>query len=312
MATPSVFKTHKRTHTRNCIEPALPWPPGFTRELKKTPPHIVDAWQCYCDGDNPAENTLTSFYAPLVVFTARLLKSRRPQFFIDSVEELVSDGFIGLLKAIRDQRTRNGLDFRRRASLYIRHNMFNGAATRHHGGPKHVRQGGIWEEARATLTRQLGRVPVKEELSEYLRGKIDNQSIQIEFRAGVQLMTDLSPDDQHQTLCFHDAHAAGPVDLLLAREVTKLAKKTLRGIDRKIFDLTLDGMSTRKIADKLGIAETTARDRMNGVLWEARCRAQLAEYLECEPATMPEKKQMPSGRLRFPPIASAGPARRVG
>jgi hypothetical protein len=73
-------------------------------------------------------NTLTSHYAPLVTFTARLLKSRRPQFFIDSVEELVSDGLIGLLKAIRDQRSRNGLDFRRRASLYIRHNIFNGAA----------------------------------------------------------------------------------------------------------------------------------------------------------------------------------------
>src|SRR4051794_23281271 len=73
----------------------------FTRPL---PPlnETRHLWDEFCaTGSVPAFQVLMERFAPLVSYNATRLKQRSPDFFVEDLDDLISDGMIGLAKCIR-------------------------------------------------------------------------------------------------------------------------------------------------------------------------------------------------------------------
>jgi hypothetical protein len=80
---------------------------------------------------------------------------------------------------------------------------------------------------------------------------------------------------------------------IMDREVIRLALKGLTGQDREMLKLAIEGEGPTAIGKRFGLTRKVAAKRINGLLWEARCRADLAEYLGVEPE--PAVKRHPHG-----------------
>jgi DNA-directed RNA polymerase specialized sigma24 family protein len=85
-------------------------------------------------------------------------------------------------------------------------------------------------------------------------------------------------------------------------EAMKLAMKGMQAQDRKLFKLVMKGVDQAEIARRLGVSRQRIGQRLNGVLWELRSRADLAEYLGVKPESPPagmNRQNLPSP-AKFP------------
>jgi hypothetical protein len=69
------------------------------------------------------------------------------------------------------------------------------------------------------------------------------------------------------------------------------------------------GAGTREIARKLAVNLQTLHARLNGLLWELRCRADLAEHAAVVPEPAPRRT---ANKKNLLPLSSLGPAKRAG
>jgi DNA-directed RNA polymerase specialized sigma subunit len=272
-------------------------------------PQVADAWRRFkLHDDQAAFQFLCQHYLYLVTIRCAVIMRRRPELFPD-FGEMVSDGTIGLIESIRyfelPANMQSDWFFRspfalRRITRYI----FTSPRCRRWPGLKRNQRQTIIEEARGRLVQKLGRVPTPPELAESLHGIINNAEIHVGHHPTMEHFgCDKETGKQVRQIAGQTPDVDEP---MLSREVVALALKGLKGKDRLILKRLIAGARQFKIAKELGLSFTAATRRMNGVLWEGRCRADLAEYLgveRCE--VMPAKIH---GGACLPLISKAPPA----
>jgi RNA polymerase sigma factor (sigma-70 family) len=283
-----------RKSAKNSARPAL-----FRGEFPPPPsPELDDLWRRHLNHRDPAaEADLVKLFAPLAWMVAIIMKRRRPLLCTDDVDELASDGLLGLLHALRACTSRE--TFYRYANKAIRGRIFREQVFRRGFTLRAHREKGILTAARGQLVEEHGRVPTPQEMADRVAGIIDNPNIQIGDRPQATTLnfSELRSADNHHDASarprtFADDRAESPDAALLrreagqaSRETMKLALKGLSGTDRKIFKLLLQGVIPAEVARRMNLSRERIRQRMNGVLWEVRQRADLAERVGAEPAT---------------------------
>jgi DNA-directed RNA polymerase specialized sigma subunit len=239
-----------------------------------------EMWRRYRhDGDASAFGPLIESLLPIITHIASDQKRFNRLYRFDPVDELIADGYRGLVLLAKrtDDETLRQFIFQMR--LTAREEMRRGVCMRHFGGEQAFRRDCVIQEQRGRLTQQLGREPNRAELIESLRPLLTNPQIQIgelPERLSLETGADARAGAEDATATIDD-----PTQRMIDAEVIRLAKKSLKGIDRKIFDLCMRGESAREIGRQLNLNGSTAqkRKRINGTLWAIRRNAELAKYL---------------------------------
>jgi RNA polymerase sigma-B factor len=287
-------------------------PRALRRSMPTDTPATAELWRRYlASRDQAAFQALCEHYAPLAFIRASMSKRSRPAFYREPLEDLLSDGLLGLVRAIQTcEYYGSAFEFRCFALGKIRSTIRDEVFTRSRGKRFHDKRN-VVERARAELTREHGRSPTRAELVERLSTVFTNPNIQIGEveRGGVGPLGESAGG-------VGDPSASDPADRLLGAEAVRLAMKGLKGEDRKILRLILAGQCAEDIAKVLGLSLSSTRARINGALWECRCRADLAAYLDVEPAQKPTRPPRDNGKKyerawALPAISALGPARRV-
>ena len=105
-----------------------------------------------------------------------------------------------------------------------------------------------------------------------------------------------------------DTSARQPGELAIDAEALRLAFKRLKGEDRKLLRMVLDGAGCVAVSRLLCISQSRASQRINGLLWQLRSSAELAAYLGVEPTPKPVRERC----RHYPSVKRLAPARRVG
>lgn len=284
----------------------------YRRPMGRDDDAVARLWERY-QGSEDAEafGRLMEHYAPLVRIVAVKLKRRTPVLYADPLEELISDGTIGLIFEIH-KRKYSGPWWRNLLIMQLRKWIRRAVLSRRWGGLRNVERLNAIQRARLRLLHRLEKLPTRQELLDELG--IVNPNIQVgEKRRGRPKLDPLrdpqmalASDGAALAMEFHPAHDE-PDAGLLTGELFKLLADGLDEEDRSVLRLALDGKSTAEIGRTLGIPN--AFERVNGVLWQLRCREDLAYYLGVEPWRGEAPRR--TGR-HLQAITAAPPARRIG
>lgn len=284
---------------------ATPWPAIYRRQLGHIdPPEVAEHWQRYqSTGDPAARQSLFEFYAPIVAITTLKLKRRIPSLFSEEPVDLFNDGAIGVLRFLESyvQRDYQPGFFHASCRQIVRTTMMREVLKRVRGiSRRQLKKQNIIAEFRSRYVQDNGRVPEKAEVAAHLSGLFVNPNLAIDLVAEQKPFASCNREEVRD-VC--NSRAAGhAIDIpLLCAETVKLALKGLRGDDRKILKLLLAGHSRQEIEQRLHLKDI--QRRLNGVLWEARSRADLALHLDREPM------QRPATATRPGYVASVVPSR---
>jgi RNA polymerase sigma factor (sigma-70 family) len=294
---------------------------GFTPELVRRmnakpvsyDPAIADAWGRYLADQNQADfQFLIDSYLPVVWYQARHVKRLNPGIFSEPLEDYVSDGVLGLMQAIRRIKAfSHPLTFVIVRNT-IKRSIWNESTARTWAGRKRTESIRTIQKIRSELTAKHGRLPSREELTARLAEKVKNPQIYFYYLdEGVASMvprSQMEKSDGRKLMRDKDHSQPAPDEKVMHEETVKLALKGLGKQDRQILRMVLAGKSGVAIAEALGLTKAVVAKRLNGVLWEARCRADLAEHLGVEPAETPVKDNY----RRFAAVGNMPPARLVG
>jgi len=251
-------------------------------------------------GRRADRDALFEMYAPWVQVLCARLKKRRPDFYRDDLDVMVSDGCLGLLVAI-DKYDGITSSFPSLSADIIIRFVRRGRIVANGGEGRHRRNCQI-AAARGDLVQRLGRVPLADELAERLRDVITNPGIHIHRESLVPLYRkDGSPFD------VADKDEPGALQEIMGSEAMRVALAGLEKKDRQIFKLLLKGVSDVEIARKLGVSRQRIGQRLNGVLWLARSNARLAECLGVEAEQPPKlaKGEYLQSPAKYPPARLA-------
>ena len=277
----------------------------FRRRFTIDTPATESLWRRHFQGDLTADSLLFEHYAPLICIIAGRLNRRCPHLFTEGFDWMLSDGALGLLNAIRLNRVVHA-GFRLLARREIRKSLFREMQTRRWGGRRRAEKLSVMDATRGRLTADLGRLPTPGEMQIELRkllGHVGNFFVHGE----PEIYSHSATADSGAREIDVAGPADSPLDRILDAEAVRLAKKGLSRVDQKILTMLLQGKSRREIAEATKIPYSKIGDRLNGVLWESRCRADLAQYLGVQAARMPKK----ISHGHWPAIESAPPARRA-
>lgn len=267
---------------RRAADPFNRLPPALRGRIRPDTADTVELWRRYqVEGDPAAFRALVEHYLP-IAFIAAWKVQRSTKLFREDLSELVSDAHLGLIRAIRN--TDPYVDHVRQEWLFYtyakmcamtsarREVLGRRWPTRHY-----AKRNGTIEGVRARLVQEHGRLPTPAELSEALRGLVTNPGIQIGDAP------DVGPIIRRHVAAHADPQAREPGELAVDRETIRLAMEGLGALDRKILKLLIDGHAKAEIARRLQLSPRTVSRRCNGVLWEARSRADLARHLGVAP-----------------------------
>jgi DNA-directed RNA polymerase specialized sigma subunit len=287
------------------------------RKLIRTPlrlagPDVTAAIERYSRDGNAADfDRVFAHFAPIALIESIRLKRLHESVFIEPIAEYISDALLGLVKTIQQYNQRHkGFSFgsfcygvKRDVGRQIWHGFYE----RRPAGSK-TRALRTLARIRSDLTRELGRVPTREELAGRLAGKLTNPQIhfaRFSDRSHQVLAPSQEDEEFNQRLeNVADARASDPAKAVLDREAIGVALKGLKGDDRKILRLLLQGLNPSQIAERVGLNRRNVLNRCNGVLWESRCRAELAAYVGVQPDAAPPAKNSHSYFPTFNPTPS--------
>jgi RNA polymerase sigma factor (sigma-70 family) len=325
----TIGRSSRHTDVGALRKPFLPPLSADTEETRQL-------WRRYVrdDADRDALDQLTAHYAPLTYYAAIRLATRGGIFADEVFDDLVSDGCLGLLHAIR--RTKFppvtpewAGTFRRLARRCIVNTITREVVNRQPftGGYSRTLRATVISEQRRSFVQQNGRMPDDVELSAQITSLITNPNfytshsrkhvLQI-FRGikrdpsmlrqpRVRAVSQLEDPAQRRSILDQAAPADADADgqAIVNKEAMRLAMRDLRGIDRTLFRMAIDGDDTKTIAAATGLNVRQVYDRVNGLFWQARCRADLADYLGVRPAEQPQQARNSRDLVS---IRSAGPA----
>jgi DNA-directed RNA polymerase specialized sigma subunit len=281
-------------------------------------PAIAAVWGRYLADRNAADfSTLCDHYTRIVWIEANRIHSQAPHLFGGPVDDSVSDGLLGMIQQIRI--TESFAPFYTFSKLRnaIRRAIWAEALSRSWPGRHHSEKMLTIRRIRAELTRETGRVPDRDEIIVRLSRQVANPNIYIPAidDAG-RVISNPSQwggltakgELENAMKKIADERSANPIDAILGGESVRLAMKRMKGVDRIIFRMLLAGHDQFEIAEKMKLSRGTIHNRLNGLLWTARCNAELAAYLGVEPDAAPPQRKADSHWPTF----RAEPARKVG
>jgi transposase-like protein len=278
----SRLSTHKR---RSDSTPILA-PAAFRRRVPRDTAETVEHWQRQACGDANAFNALVVHYLPLTRIHAAALKRRKPELYTDSVDELASDACLGLMEAIRAYRNAHPAGFWQFAFRPIRKAIRTAVYQRRFRGRQNAERFNVVARLRAAFVQRNGRLPSLDEMTAELAGVLPNPAF---YAAGQPAFVSDSQADpagaRDLPAALADMRDRGPDARALDAETIRLAMRGLDSIDRKLFRRLLDGECASGVAASLGLSKVQATRRANGLLWVARCNAELAAHVGFEPAS---------------------------
>jgi DNA-directed RNA polymerase specialized sigma subunit len=300
------FKTRRRAAKPFDLVPA-----ALRADFRPDTAETVELWRRHqLDGDAAAFRGLVEHYSYVAWINAVVLKARRPEFYIDPIGDLVSDGHLALVLLVRRFAYRSLSDrfmFLAMAKTHVRGRIRGETLARHWIDKRLATPQNAVAECRADLVKDLGRLPTRRELSVALGCLIDNPAL--EGEAAAPPPPGLAPRHRaHAGLVNARTNPEPAVDVpALTREAMTLALRGLDARDAKTLRLLLTGHSAREVARSMGLENSGFAQRVNGLLWELRSRADLASSLGVEPTPRPA-----GGLKSLPRVSSLPPARKVG
>lgn len=267
-------------------------------------PETIALWHRWLKLRREADfQALAEHYTPLITILVTCLKRAKPAMFADDFNDLRQDGIVFMLDILR--RTKSYFPGTPVLIMrWVRKDLYQCVRARSWGGARESKRLAIIASERAAMVQELERVPTPQEMADRLRGVFTNPNLHLQFSdalagsAGVNFSVTTK-----RVRCHSD-----PWGEVIQNECRRLALKGLSGVDRKIVKLVMDGHSPAEIGRRIGLKGSYLMRRINGVLWELRCRADLADLLGVEAAE--EMRLDASGDPSA--IATAPPARRVG
>lgn len=265
--------------------------PAFLRVVrahapKTLTPDIAEHFNRYRETkDKAAFQAILLTYAPLAWVEAWKFHQRHGERFNETLDYAVSDGILGLILAIdRAVRTRTEHLFYFRAGRYAFKAMWRQATQRQWGSnTRRARDSSIARNIRAAHVAEHGYAPTPEEMSSMLAGLVDNPNFEVSHHPKIRSTTMLARRTV-DPMPFPD-------ELLMDRETIKLAMKGLKSQDKAILKRVMAGDGPAEIGRDLGLSRCGSFRRVSGVLWEARCRADLARHLGVEPASPTDRNK---------------------
>jgi RNA polymerase sigma factor (sigma-70 family) len=253
------------------------------KPFKRDDPAAHPLWKRYlATRSRAAAERLYEFYLPFVRVGVFKLKMSRPWLFSEGIGPMISDGFLALRRVIADTESFDPDRFRQILFAAIRHRIWEGRDRMEFGGARRAGPRRVLIAIRSELTRRLGRLPERAELLRELRGQILNPSVHVacidERPVEMRPFSELESPSMDRPMEFADPAADDPAKRAIESDLMRRTMNVLAPRDRKILRMVLRGENGAAIARRFGISRERVRQRLNGILWEARKRADLAVY----------------------------------
>jgi RNA polymerase sigma factor (sigma-70 family) len=270
---------HRQSSLWESVTPAL-------RKLLDQPfkfhdPAAAALWKKYlATRSKPATQRLYEYYLPVVRIVAIRLKQSRGTMFRDDIGTLISDGFLGLRRAIEFTES---FEYGIESWLYksIRRAIYSGRDAMQFGGRARTYARRTLNAIRADLAARLGRLPERDEILIELRKQFKNPGVYIaridERTPKMSPVSELENPDL-PPLEFADTAAGDPSNRVIESDIMRRVEKVLKPRDRQILRMILRGDTYAEIGRRFHISRERVRQRLNGILWEARGRADLVRY----------------------------------
>jgi DNA-directed RNA polymerase specialized sigma subunit len=220
------------------------------------------------------------------------------------LDELVSDGALGVLNVVDHHAHLPADRFRQMVVGAVYGNFAQRLRERTWGGKVKALDGRRKLAVKQRLMRQLRRPPTAAEWADAYaaeRAADGPDGANVDRRTRVLLATDQALDDGATQLDVAATRGPTPDVTAADRETMELAMAGLAGDDREMFRLAVEGVPHKDIAARFGLSHQAAYRRVNGLLWQARCRADLARHLGVEPAAFiphyPDKSERGIGSV---------------
>jgi len=268
-------------------------------------PEITAVWKRYLSCRRSADlSTLTDHYLPLVARAAMGRSRRRGRVPVDALDEAFADGMLNLVQIIQETTAYCPDEFRHVTISKLMEALWCSLDNRGHGKQHRAQVSRFIFFVRADLEQKLQRPPTIDEIRDGIRSRSRSPAKYLAAlgwaMAGVQGFEDWKR--------VADPKTSDPSRRALNMEVIHLASMGLKGRDRAIFRLTLQGMTKAEIGRKVGCHETNVHYRLCRMFWLMRSDPKLAAYLGVVPDPTPPAR--PRGR-NWPNFV-ATPARLAG
>jgi RNA polymerase sigma factor (sigma-70 family) len=212
-----------------------------------------------------------------------------------TLDEIVSDCCLGLLYAVRDFPGDDAARLRTYAAKAMRHRLHETLLGMTWGARTHVDlRAWSLRKFRADFARASGRTPTPDEVEAHVRTLVSNPLIQVGDGPQMAAASDVSPEGRRM-IAARAAPTVPAADALADRELAELAMAALDDEGRKVLAMVLDGASHAEIGRAFGVAKRTMCRRINGLLWQARCAAELV------PTWSIPRRCGPGARVAQPP-----------
>lgn len=237
-------------------------------------PNVVNALRAYKrSGRGELFELLAKKYEPLIIYIAKRLASSMPNPV--EVGDLISDGFVGFMKAVETFDEKKGIEFKTFASHRIRREMLDGLISRD-WVPHLVRsRSDQYKKAFEALYAGLGREPNDFEIAKQL--KISLKKFYQFFKPDSQTIDLLSIDEespiqdsksvQKSSLSdlIEDSSAKNPNASFNEREFWKEISKALSNVDDvKILWLRVhEDLTAKQVANMFGVCQSRISQREN-------------------------------------------------
>jgi len=139
--------------------------------MKLSQKKLSEIWDRYKDGDEKAVNDLVNAYSDTVHAIARSIVKQLPKHV--DVDDLISDGYIGLMDAIRKFDDSFGYKFETYASFRVRGEILDRLRS-YDWAPRGLRaKSKLIDNAISALSSDLNRTPSQEEIAVFLDWTVD-------------------------------------------------------------------------------------------------------------------------------------------
>ncbi len=233
---------------------------------------IADLWKGYCECKAPeTRDEIILYYLPLVKIVAGRLAIGLPHY-VDK-DDLISNGFFGLLDSIERYDYRRGVKFETYAAVRIRGAILDSLRAQD-WIPTTIRQKSRqYEQVLAKLEHELGRSATTQEITAELGLSIDqyNQLLSQLNAMTIVPLEDFTKSETPSNLMFNPSQSVEEADVKnsLAKTIDKLPEK-----ERLVISLYYyEGLTLKEISLIMNLSEarisqlhTKATFRMRGAL----------------------------------------------
>lgn len=203
---------------------------------------------------------------------------------LDDLDVLVGDIYLNVFYVVERYHHLPAESFLRLAQVALQRGIFWGYRNRE-GGRLKSEKNKLIEIFNRKFTREQGRKPTRDERDAYL-ANLDITSAMCHTRPRKKPVAFSAMKDEGLSESRSDwlANNARPETRVVHEDLMAFALNRFDGEDREIFRLAVEGMGPTQLGNQFGISKASAQNRINTILWRARCHRDLARALGVEPS----------------------------